>query len=165
MASAPPVTSELLQQVDRLDDQLNELFAKTQGKSSDVVVATQRASDDKNRDMVLEAANASGKVATHTAIGQMSDRFLANNEDQAAAYKALPKKPTSLRADFRKRWLEETYARYEKSRTYSETLSETDLSWGTYEPFDVVVRHESGLAVTSKSLRAAYNLAISCIKL
>jgi hypothetical protein len=90
----------------------------------------------------LKSAIDAGGLDPRSAAGARFSRHLKTSAEDQAQFKALP--DDKARKDFRLAWTMKEYTLLESSSSYSETLNETELDEGTYEPIDVVYQREGG---------------------
>lgn len=105
----------------------------------------------------LAAALAKEDVDTRSSLGQTFTKYLKDNPEKAAEYKALrcPGQTVELKRQFRLRWAEETRAQNcKKVKVKREEWKQIDREMGTYEPLERIIWLEGGKEYAS-SVQAA----------
>jgi hypothetical protein len=91
--------------------------------------------------MLKDAINAGG-IDLRSAAGIRFSRYLDSHPDEKTAYKAV--KGNDSKSAFRLKWAQSEFALVDSESSYAETLTESELDEGTYEPVDVVYQREGG---------------------
>lgn len=100
-------------------------------------------------------------------MGQKFTSWLKSNPLEAERYKSLraPGQTMQMKRDFRLKWAQQELASCTiVKQTKLEQYQIVDEELGTYEPFDMVVKHEGGRK-SAAAWRAAVNYCEKCMEL
>jgi hypothetical protein len=141
----PPITLQTrvdrAGDIERLEAELIGVLKKAMPFTNKEKCATDADANTKLGKQLKGAIDA-GALDPRSAAGCRFSRHLKASAESQNQYKALP--DNKARQAFRLAWTVNEYTLLESSSSYSETLNESELDEGTYEPIDVVYQREGG---------------------
>ena len=103
----------------------------------------------------------SGSFDTTSVVGKYWAAAKKEDPTLKTQYDAVGKKYSEQRA-FRQRWVEMQFENLQMSKEKKESSGVLHESQGSYEPFDIIVDKEGGVARPA-AIRAALNYTLACI--
>lgn len=161
--------ADLLQKVgdadmDGLDQTLPNILKSISEEHSKEKEPQPETPDESGRAKLLsEAVKVEGNFDMKGTIGKLWQQSKSTNPSLAQAYAEVGRSYAAQRS-FRAEWARKEFAKVIAEKTYSETSRVTEVSSGTYEPFDCIVDREGGPSRRS-SMRAATYYVVACLQM